>query len=165
MVIMKKWNTIFRSAVALLICWFVAGCKDDEATLRLFLQASDRLPEAHRKSIVISNPPMNVTINQLSELSEYDLAKAIAVKTPTRKQLILQFDSHGQRVIETFTAEHRGELYVLTVNGIPIAAPAIREVIHNGTLVIDVDLTDVELDKIVRGLNGSATREHTLDRM
>lgn len=160
-----KWNTVFRSAVALLICWFVAGCKEDEATLRIFLQATDRLPPNYRKSIVIRNPPMNLTINHISELSEYDLMTARAVKTPTRKQLVLQFDSHGQNVIETFTSERRGELYVLTVNNIPLAAPAIREVIHNGVLIIDVDLTDEELDKVVKGLNGSATREHTLNRM
>ena len=160
-----KWNTIYRSAAALVICWFAVGCKEDNAALRLFLQASDRLPEAHRKAIVIRNPPMNLTINQLSELSEYDLVSVKAVKTPTHKQLVLQFDPHGARVIETFTSDRRGELYVLTINALPIAAPAIREVIRDGKLVVDVDVTDEELDKIVKGLNGAAKREHTLDRI
>lgn len=164
MVIMK-WNTIYRSAVALVICWFAAGCKEDEAALRIFLQASDRLPEAHRKAIVIRNPPMNLTVNQLSELSELDLASAKAVKTPTRKQLVLQFDPHGARVIETFTAEHRGELYVITINAVPVAAPMIREVVHDGKLVIDLDVTDEEMDKMVKGLDGSAKKAHGLDRM
>ncbi|MBI5687472.1 MAG: hypothetical protein HZC54_20560 [Verrucomicrobia bacterium] len=159
-----KWNTISRSVAALVICWFAAGC-NEKATLRVFLQASDRLPEGHRKVVVIRNPPMNVTVNPLSELSEHDLVSAKAVKTPTSKQLVLQFDPHGQRAIETFTAEHRGALYVMTINAVPVAAPLIREVIRDGRLVVDVDVTDEELDKIVKGLSFAAKDAHMLDRI
>ena len=158
-----KWNMFFRSVAAVTICWFAAGCKEDMAALRIFMQASDRLPDVHRKVVAIRNPPMNVTINPLSELSEQDLVSVKAVKTPTCKQLVLQFDPHGQRTIETFTGEHRGELYVVTINSIPVAAPVIREVIHDGRLVIEVDATDEELDKIVKGLGGSAKDAHMLD--
>jgi hypothetical protein len=159
-----KWNMILRSAAALAVCWFVTGC-NEKATLRVFLQASDRLPEEHRKVIVVRNPPMNVTVNPLSELSEHDLVSAAAVKTPTSKQLVLQFDSHGRRSIETFTTDHRGELYVMTINAIPVAAPLIREVIRDGRLVVNVDATDEELDKMVKGLVNAAKDAHTLDRI
>ncbi|MCX6906778.1 MAG: hypothetical protein NTY01_01915 [Verrucomicrobia bacterium] len=157
-----KWNTVFRSAAALLVCWLAAGCKEDTASLRVFLQASDRLPEGHRQVVVVRNPPMNVIVNPLSELSELDLVVAKAVKTTERKQLVLQFDGHGQRVIETFTGEHRGELYVLTINGAAVAAPLIRQVISDGTLVVEVDATDEELDKVVKGLNTAANRGRLL---
>jgi hypothetical protein len=65
-------------------------------------------------------------------------------------------------VIETFTGEHRGELYVLTINAVAVAAPLIREVIRDGKLVVDVDGTDEELDKLVKGLNTSARRSRLL---
>lgn len=159
-----KWNTIYRLAAALVAGWLVAGCKEDAGTLRIFLQASDRLPEGHRKSVFIRNPPMNLIVNPLSELSEHDLVSAMAIKTPTRKQLVLQFDPHGQRTIETFTTERKGELYVLTINAVPVAAPAIREVIRDGRLVVDLDLSDAELDKIAKTLDTAGKKEHTLDR-
>jgi preprotein translocase subunit SecD len=156
-----KWNTMVCAA-ALLVGWAAVGCKEDGAALRVFLQASDRLPEGRRQVIVVRNPPMNVIVNPLSELSELDLVEATAVKTPTRKQLVFQFDPHGARVIETFTGEHRGELYVLTINAVAVAAPLIREVIRDGKLVVDVDGTDEELDKLVKGLNTSARRSRLL---
>ena len=160
-----KWKTVCRSLVVLAICWCAAGCKEEKATLRVFLQASERLPEGHRKVVVIRNPPMNVTVNPMSELSEHDLMSVKAVKTGTQKLLVLQFDAHGQRTIETFTTAHRGELYVLTVNAIPVAAPAIREVIRNGVLTVEVDATDEELDKIVKGLSFAAKDAHMLSRI
>lgn len=160
-----KWNTVYRSLAALAVCWLAAGCKEEKATLRIFLQASDRLPEAHRKVVVLRNPPMNIIINPVSEVSEHDLLSAKAVKTPTQKLLVLQFDPHGQRAIETFTAEHRGELYVMTINAIPIAAPLIREVVHDGILTVVVDATDEELDKMVKGLDFASKDAHMLGRM
>lgn len=157
---------VFRSLMALALCWFAVACNDDGgASLRVYVQVSDQLPEAHRKVIVIPNPPMNISVNPLSELSEHDLHTATAVKNPTRKQLVLQFDAHGTRAIERFTAENRGSLYVLTINTVPVVAAAIRDVIHDGKLVVDVDVPDKELDQIVKDLNTSAKRAHTLDRL
>ena len=108
---------------------------------------------------------MNISVNPLSELSEHDLNTATAVKSPTRKQIVLQFDAHGTRAIERFTAENRGSLYVLTINTVPVVAAAIRGVVHDGKLVVDVDIPDKELDQIVKDLNTSAKRAHTLDRL
>ncbi len=152
--------------MALAICWFAPGCKEEGgASLRVYVQVSDQLPEEHRKVVVIRNPPMNVSINPVSELSEYDLQTAVALKGATRKQLVLQFDPHGARAIEKFTVEHKGDLYVLTINAVPAAAAAIRGPIRDGKLVIDLDIGDEELDKIVKDLNVSAKKAHTLDRL
>ena len=157
---------IFRSMMALTVCWFALGCKEEGgASLRVYVQVSDQLPEDHRKVIVIHNPPMNVSVNPVSELSEYDLQIASAVKSSSRKQLVLQFDPHGGRAIEKFTVENRGNLYVLTINAVPAAVVAIRGVIRDGKLVIDLDVGDEELDKIVKDLNVSAKKAHTLDRL
>ncbi len=161
-----KRSMFFRSMLALAICGFAIGCNDDGgASLRVFVQVPDQMPEGHRKVIVIPNPPMNVSVNPLSEVTEHDLNTATAVKSPTRKQLVLQFDAHGTRAIERFTAENRGSLYVLTINTVPVVAAAIRGVIHDGKLAIDVDIPDEELDTLVKDLNTSAKRAHTLDRM
>jgi hypothetical protein len=161
-----KRSMIFRSLAALALCWFALGCKEEGGySLRVYVQVSDQLPEDHRKVVVIRNPPMNVSVNPVSELSEYDLKVASAVKGTTRKQLVLQFDAHGARAIEKFTAENRGGLYVLTINAVPVVAAAIRNVITDGKLVVDVDIPDEELDKVVKELNKSADNAHTLDKL
>ena len=141
-----------------------AGCstfgKHEYTSLRVFLQTTPQLPQQERSTVVVSNPPMNVTVKRLPELSEIDLVKAEAVKTDTRKQLVLQFDRRGTLIISNFTTERRGELYVLVLNNIAIAAPVIRDTIADGRLVIDVDQTDADLDKLVKGLNNAVKKAH-----
>ena len=136
---------------------FVTGCdpKKQFTCLGIHLQTSAQLPESQRTVVVVRNPPLSVAVDRFPELREVDLEGAQAVKTPTRKQLVLQFNRHGTLVIESFTTERRGEFYVLTLNTIPIAAPAIRETIRDGRLVIDVDVLDEDLDKLVKGLNAA----------
>lgn len=136
----------------------VGGCQADKQFTRMgiHLQTPAQLPETQRTIVVVPNPPLSIAVGRFPEVREVDLESAQAVKTDTRKQLILQFNRHGTIVIENFTTERRGELYVLTLNTVPIAAPAIREPIRDGRLVIDVDIPDADLDKIVEGLNASA---------
>jgi hypothetical protein len=134
------------------------GCQPEKrfTGLGVHLQTPAQLPESQRTIVVVPNPPLSIAVGRLPEVREVDLVSAQAVKTDTRKQLILQFNRHGTVVIENFTTERRGELYVLTLNSIPVAAPAIREPIRDGRLVVDVDIPDEDLDKLVKGLNAAA---------
>lgn len=144
----------------------VTGCDPEKRFTRLgiHLQTPAQLPESQRTVVVIKSPPLSIAVSRFPELQEVDLDSAQAIKTPSRKQLVLQFDQHGALVIETFTTERRGELYVLTLNAVPVAAPAIRETIRDGKLVVDVDLPDDEIDKLVKGLNTAAKEASLLKR-
>ncbi|MBI5397806.1 MAG: hypothetical protein HZA91_21105 [Verrucomicrobia bacterium] len=136
----------------------LAGCDSTKRFTRLgvHLQTPAQLPESQRTVVVIPNPPLSIAVGRFPELREVDLDSAQVIRTDSRKQLVLQFNKHGATVIENFTTERRGELYVLTLNTVPIVAPAIREIIRDGKLVIDVDLSDDDLDKLVEGLNAVA---------
>jgi hypothetical protein len=157
-----KITTLACSLAALALA--VIGCDATKkfTLLGVHLQTPAQLPESQRTVVVVRNPPLSVAVDRFPELREVDLESARAVKTPTRKQLVLQFDNHGRQVIENFTTERRGELYVLTLNTVPIAAPAIRETIRDGRLVIDLDLPDEEIDKLVEGLNAAAKDDNIM---
>ncbi len=154
---MMRIATAIGSLAALAL--LVAGCESSTrkyTMLGVYLQTPAQLPERQRTIVVVPNPPLSVAVGRLPELREVELVSARAIKTPTRKQLVMQFNRHGTVVIENFTTERRGELYVLVLNRVPIAAPAIREPIRDGRLVVDVDLADEDLDKLVEGLNAAA---------
>jgi hypothetical protein len=132
--------------------------KTKYATVRIFLQTTPRLPPEQRTVVVIPNPPMTLTVARFAELTEHDMIKADAIKTATSKQLVLQFDPHGQMLIENFTTERRGECYVLALNSVPVAAPVIRQTISDGKLVIEMDMTDEELDNVVKRINAAVKK-------
>ena len=140
----------------------VGGCKSTAkhkyTALRVYLQTPAMLPESQRSTVVLTNPPLSVAVKRLPELSEIDLDKAEAVKTATRNQLVLHFDRRGRWIIQNFTTERRGELYVLTLNHVAVAAPVIRETIADGKLVVDLDLTDEDVKKLAEGLNRASVR-------
>jgi len=140
------------------------GCQTEKkfTGLGIHLQTPAQLPESQRTIVVVPNPPLSIAVSRFPEVREVDLESAQVVRTDSRKQLVLQFNRHGTVVIENFTTERRGELYVLTLNSIPVAAPAIREPIRDGRLVIDVDIPDEDLDKLVAGLNAAAKESRSL---
>jgi hypothetical protein len=143
----------------------LAGCSTSDisdktkyASVRIFLQTTPLLPPEQRNVVVIPNPPLTLNVARFAELSEHDMIKAEAIKTPTSKQLVLQFDQHGQIQVENFTTERRGEFYVLVINNVPVAAPSIQQTIRDGKLVIEMDMTDEELDSVVKRINAAIKR-------
>ncbi|MCX7825454.1 MAG: hypothetical protein N2689_07835 [Verrucomicrobiae bacterium] len=132
--------------------------KSKYATVRIFLQRPPQLPPEQRTELVIPNPPMTVTVGRFAELSEHDMIQAEAVKTGSSKLLVLEFDAHGRMLIENFTTERRGECYVLVINNVPVAAPAIRQTIRDGKLVVEMDMTDEELDSVAKRINAAIKR-------
>jgi preprotein translocase subunit SecD len=140
----------------------VGGCKSTAkhkyTSLRVYLQTPSMLPESQRATVVLTNPPLSVVVKRLPELTEIDLNKAEAAKSGTRNQLVLNFDRRGQWIIQNFTTERRGELYILTLNHVAVAAPVIRETITDGKLVVDLDLTDEEVKKLAEGLNRASLK-------
>jgi len=132
--------------------------KTKYASVRIFLQTTPRLPPEQRTELVIPNPPMTLTVARFAELTEHDMLKAEAVKIGTSKLLVLQFDPHGQILVQNFTTERRGECYVLVINNVPVAAPAIRQTISDGRLVVEMDMTDEELDSVAKRINAAIKR-------
>ena len=68
----------------------------------------------------------------------------------------------GSAIVEN---ESPGKTGALTVSPSSGSTYTYSGVIRDGKLVIDLDVGDEELDKIVKDLNVSAKKAHTLDRL
>jgi len=108
----------------------------------------------HEKwSLAISDPNFVST-----ELTGQYLEKAeIAFDSQSGVPLILlQFDSEGSEIFERMTAQNIGRQIAIYIDGTPISAPVVQDVISGGRAQINGDFTVAAAKEIARNLNAGA---------
>jgi preprotein translocase subunit SecD len=78
-------------------------------------------------------------------------------QTATYKSLVLlQFDEEGSKVFEDLTSRNVGKPLAIYIDGLPISAPIVQEVISGGRAQISGDFTIEEAQSLARNLNAGA---------
>ena len=68
----------------------------------------------------------------------------------------LQFNDEGSKIFEELTSENVGKVLAIYIDGIPISAPVVQEVISGGNAQISGSFTVVSARELVRNLNAGA---------
>jgi len=78
-------------------------------------------------------------------------------QTATYKSLVLlQFNDEGSKIFEDLTSRNVGKPLAIYIDGLPISAPVVQEVISGGRAQITGDFTIDEAKALARNLNAGA---------
>jgi len=78
-------------------------------------------------------------------------------QTATYKSLVLlQFNDEGSKIFEDLTSRNIGKPLAIYIDGLPISAPVVQEVISGGRAQITGDFTIEEAKALARNLNAGA---------
>ena len=131
-----------------------SGCQSKGPTdyspthARLFLESTDgrgltkTLP---RSGVVIS-------IGSNAMITEGDIVNAEVAQVELGRCLMLQLTPAATRDLYRLTGSNQGKRLVLTLNDVPVGARKIDAPFTDGTLFIFVEMTDAQLESLVRDL-------------
>jgi len=77
-------------------------------------------------------------------------------QTTYQSLVLLQFDSEGSKIFEDLTSKNVGKPLAIYIDGLPISAPVVQEVISGGKAQITGDFTIDEAKTLARNLNAGA---------
>ena len=126
------------------------------AIMRMYLPASPALPQTRRVPVTIRTPALTLEVDSLPVLSESDLDHADVTGEGDNFDMRFFFNSHGTIKLDSVSLNSRGQLLVVIINGVAVAAPQLRERIVDGVFEFTPDITRTEADTVVKGLNASA---------
>jgi hypothetical protein len=126
------------------------------AILRMHLPASPAATPIRRMPVTIRTPALTLEVDRLPVLSEADLDHVDLTGEGDNFGIRLFFNTHGTIMLDTVSLNNRGQLLVIIINGVPVAAPQLRERIVDGVFDFTPDISREEAEKIVKGLNASA---------
>jgi hypothetical protein len=172
---MKVYAQRFNIFFALLMVGTVlCGCKTDKKTekkskeisvLRVHLQANQNTVGATVPVTLLRSNPVSVTIAHDPILTEADVLGARIIDTPGGFAVEIQFDQTSGLMLEQYSAANPGLHFVIfgqwgekVSDSRWLAAPLITRRIANGQLSFTPDLTRVEAERFVLGLNNVAKK-------
>lgn len=125
------------------------------ATLSMHLPAPASLPDYRRMPVVLRMPAISLYIDKFAVLTERDLETAAVTGAGDGFAIRLVFGRHGTIELDRLSLNNRGELLVILINGVPVAAPMLKQRIVDGYFEFTPDLTREQAEKVVEGLNAS----------
>ncbi|MSR65645.1 MAG: hypothetical protein EXS18_07695 [Verrucomicrobiae bacterium] len=99
---------------------------------------------------------MTFEVDSLPVLSEADLDHADITGEGDNFAMRLFFNTLGTIKLDTVSLNSRGHLFVIIINGVPVAAPQLRARIVDGVFEFTPDITRADAETVVRGLNAMA---------
>ena len=163
----RRFNIFFALAMAMAL---VCGCqtdkkKDDVSVLRVHLQANPNTVGSTVNVTVLRSTPVSVTIAHDPILTEASIIAARVIETPGGFAVEIQFDESSSLMLEQYSSANPGLHFVIfgqwgekIADGRWLAAPLITHRIANGQLAFTPDITRVETDRFVSGLNNVAKK-------
>ncbi len=158
--------TLIRSAVVLLAVLLLNGCESFEkkppATLRIYEQVSDALPDRLTKRVTIPKTNLTLTLSAYPSLTEFRVARAELVETAGGMALLLRFDPHGIMELNELTTRCRGQYLVIFLNNRPVAAWLVDRRLDKGQLLVEGDFTDEEARAAAVSLTKQAIKREAM---
>jgi hypothetical protein len=110
------------------------GAADKPPVLfRVHLQAPEGAKGQATVPLTLLNPPENIAIHNLPELSEKEIRAASLRPDGT---VMVEFDDFGRTKLDVATSTSRGLILVVIVNGRVVYAPTIDTVLNRGILLL-----------------------------
>lgn len=110
------------------------GAADKPPVLfRVHLQAPEGARGQATVPLALFNPPENIAIHNLPELSEKEIH---AVSLRPDGTILVEFDDFGRTKLDVATSTSRGLILVVIVNGRVAYAPIIDTVLNRGILLL-----------------------------
>jgi preprotein translocase subunit SecD len=137
------------------------------AALRVCIEMQPNSPGPANPTMTVSllrADPVQVTIDKEPILTEANVVAAKVINTPESPAIDIRFDDNGTWILEQYSASNPGRHLVLFAqwgkkklsNSRWIAAPLITGRINNGILSFTPDMSLVEANDFVQGLNAVA---------
>lgn len=135
----------------------VVGCQSkppkNAATLSMHLPAGRGLPESRRTTVALMSPAISLDVNRIPVLREADLDTVELKGEGDNFLMRLVFGIHGTIELDRVSNNNRGELIVIFINNIPVAAPQLKHRIVDGVFEFTPNLSREEAQKLADGLN------------
>ena len=152
-----------RHALVMLAASLLAGCamfgdKKEEASLQIFEQVSDTLPNHMIRPVKVPKIGLTIPVAPYPSLTDKDLHVAELVPTPGGASILMRFDPTGIMVLTELTTRCRGRYLVTFLNGQPVSAWLCNRILDKGQLLVEGDFTDEQARKAVESLNKAANK-------
>jgi hypothetical protein len=164
----QRFNTylLLAALVALTGCQTESRLRKRQVTvLGVHLEARADAGERTAPISVFRENPLVLNVQKEPFLNESMVVSANVIENPGGFAISVQFDDHGQRLLEMYSAQNPGKHIVITCqfgkkleHKRNLAAPIIPRRIGNGALMFTPDADRAEADDIVYGLNNLAAK-------
>ena len=146
--------SLFITAMMALTALSFSGCQSKGPTdfspthARLFLESTD----ARGPTKTLPKSGVVISIGTKAMITEVDIVNAEVAQVDLGRCLMLQLTPAATRDLYRLTGSNQGKRLVLTLNDVPVGARKIDAPFTDGTLFIFVEMTDVQLESLVRDL-------------
>ena len=146
--------SLFITAMMALTALSFSGCQSKGPTdfspthARLFLESTD----ARGPTKTLPKSGVVISIGTKAMITEVDIVNAEVAQVDLGRCLMLQLTPAATRDLYRLTGSNQGKRLVLTLNDVPVGARKIDAPFTDGTLFIFVEMTDAQLESLVRDL-------------
>ena len=132
--------------------------KESRYAVRVYLTTGGSYLSELTQEVTMPISKIKYTIYSNPMLTETALTNVELVQVSLGKALMLQYDLMGARELYRRTTAHQGESMIIVLNGRPIGARKIDEIIESGVLISFVELVPAQLDELVINLKKDIVR-------
>ena len=144
----------FLTAIMAVTALGFSGCQSKGPTdfspthARLFLESTD----GRGPTKTLPKSGVVISIGTKAMITEVDIVNAEVAQVDLGRCLMLQLTPAATRDLYRLTGSNQGKRLVLTLNNVPVGARKIEAPFTDGTLFIFVEMTDEQLESLVRDL-------------
>jgi hypothetical protein len=146
--------SFFLAMLMLMTTFGFSGCQSKAPTdfspthARLFLESAD----GRGPTKTLPKSGVVISIGAQAMITEVDIVNAEVAQVELGRCLMLQLTPAATRDLYRLTGSNQGKRLVLTLNDVPVGARKIDAPFTEGTLFIFVEMTDAQLENLVRDL-------------
>jgi hypothetical protein len=129
-----------------------------KTTLAIHMQVTENMPTLRTMPVIVEQPPREFIVSSFPVVTHRDVRSAALEETPGGNALRLNFDERGKFRLDAETTANRGRHLVVLINQKPVVANLITDRITNGTYLVEANIPDEELERIVNDLNKEAAK-------
>lgn len=146
--------SLFITAMMALTALSFSGCQSkgpmdySPTHARLFLESTD----GRGPTKMLPKSGVVISIGTKAMITESDIVNAEVTQVDLGRCLMLQLTPAATRDLYRLTGSNQGKRLVLTLNDVPVGARKIDAPFIDGILYIFVEMTDAQLEDLVRDL-------------
>ena len=148
----------FLSCLLVLCLLELTACNSrpkNASLMRMYLPASPAAPPTRRVPVTMRTPAITLEVDSIPILSEGDLDHVDVTGEGDNFAMRFYFNTHGTIKLDAVSLNSRGQLIVVIINGVAVAAPQLRERIVDGVFQVTPDITRAEADTVTKALNAT----------
>ena len=144
----------FLTAMMAPLAFIFSGCQSkvpmdySPTHARLFLESTD----GRGPTKILPKSGVVISIGTKAMITESDIVNAEVTQVDLGRCLMLQLTPAATRDLYRLTGSNQGKRLVLTLNDVPVGARKIDAPFTDGILYIFVEMTDAQLEDLVRDL-------------